>query len=200
MSANKAKIQGEKLINLVEQNQGKWKTDAIFIVDINFKVWAKKGDLPDEILDFFSKFPFREMHIGDTVHNNNTYMMKVTEKTAVLIGMEDSHIARLSAINLKGRINALSPFYTLEKYVEAEGEEPYYSALYTYDELKKREKTSFILDKTILRVICDAGKISLSQLRQRISALEELLGERFDLAQIRSICDRYVREGLIKQI
>jgi hypothetical protein len=78
--------------------------------------------------------------------------------------------------------------------------EPRYQAIYNYEELEKREKDSFILDKTVLRVICEAGKISLSQLRQRIASFEEVLGERIDLAQIRSICDRYVREGLIIQL
>jgi hypothetical protein len=132
--------------------------------------------------------------------------------------MGDSHLARISAINLKGRINALSPFFELDKQlgeiksgreslkpgrISEQGlddVEPRYQALFTYDELEKREKDSFILDKTVLRVICEAGEISLSQIRQRIASFEEVLGERIDLAQIRSICDRYAREGLIKQL
>ena len=115
---NSGNLDVDALINLVEINLGRWKPLAVFIVDVNFKIWGKKGEMPEEILNFYSKFPFGEMHVGDTLHNENTYMMKVTEKTAVLIGMEDSHVARLSAINLKGRINALSEFYTLEKQVE----------------------------------------------------------------------------------
>ncbi len=105
-------------IKLVETNLGRWSANAIFILDTNFKVWGKKGELSDQVLNFYRKFPFQEMHVGDTLHNESTYMMKVTEKTAVLIRMDDSHIARLSAINLKGRINALSEFYTLDKIVE----------------------------------------------------------------------------------
>ncbi|MEM3586274.1 MAG: hypothetical protein QXO71_03035, partial [Candidatus Jordarchaeaceae archaeon] len=72
----------------------------------------------EEVLNYYQKFPLREMHIGDTMHNESSYLMKVTEKTAVIIKMEDAHFARLSSINLKGRINALSPFYEIEKYVE----------------------------------------------------------------------------------
>ncbi len=123
MSANNASnVSVDELINLVETNLGKWKPLAVFIVDINFKIWGKKGEVSSEIVDFYRKFPFKEMHVGDTLHNENAFMMKVTDKTAVLIGMGDSHIARLSAINLKGRINALSDFYTLEKIVEEKKE------------------------------------------------------------------------------
>lgn len=104
----------DRLINLVEVNLGNWKAKTIVILDVNFKIWGKRGEISTEILNFYRKFPFREMHIGDTVHNENTYMMKITGKTAVLIEMRDSHIARLSAINLRGRINALSEFCILE--------------------------------------------------------------------------------------
>jgi hypothetical protein len=78
--------------------------------------------------------------------------------------------------------------------------EPHYQALYAYEEVEQREKTAFILDKTVLRVICDAGSISLSHLRQQIASFENILGERIDLAQIQSICDRYIQEGLIRKL
>lgn len=119
MSTNDASgLNIDELLNLVETNLGSKKANAIFIVDINFKIWGKKGELPQEVLSYYQKFPIREMHVGDTMHNECTYMMKVTEKTAVIVKMDDTHLARLSSINLKGRINALSPFYTIEKYVE----------------------------------------------------------------------------------
>lgn len=126
----------ERLINLVEANLGNWKAKSILILDVNFKIWGKRGDAPTEILNFYRKFPFREMHTGDTVHNENTYMMKITGKTAVLIEMRDSHIARLSAINLRGRINALSEFCTLEDHVE---EKPATDVNKTKEKLKKLE-------------------------------------------------------------
>ncbi|MEM2145461.1 MAG: hypothetical protein QW279_08865 [Candidatus Jordarchaeaceae archaeon] len=115
-------------------------------------------------------------------------------------------------------MDTLSPFYELDKRVKekksedvlsnndeankkgSETHEPRYQALYTFTELEKREKNSFILDKTVLREICKAGTISLSQLRQKIASFEDMLGEKIDLEQIRLICDRYVRDGLIKQI
>ncbi|MGQ9723513.1 MAG: hypothetical protein ACUVXA_19585 [Candidatus Jordarchaeum sp.] len=123
MSTNNVEpLDVDELIKLVKTNLGRWNANAIFIIDVNFKIWGRKGEIPNPILNFYRKFPFQEMHVGDTLHNENTYMMKVTEKTAVLVRMEDSHIARLSAINLKGRINALSPFYTLDKQVEEKKE------------------------------------------------------------------------------
>ncbi|MEM2959411.1 MAG: hypothetical protein QW261_14020 [Candidatus Jordarchaeaceae archaeon] len=123
MSAGKlGDLDLDALINLVEVNLGKWKPSAILVLDVNFKIWGKRGELPEKILDFYRKFPFQEMHPGDTLHNESTFMMKVTDKTAVLVRMEDSHVSRLAAINLKGRINALSPFYTLDKQVEEKKE------------------------------------------------------------------------------
>lgn len=213
-----SRIAGENIIELVERNLGRWKPNAVFILDVNFRIWSKKGEISDGILEYYRKFPFSEMHIGDALHNENTFMMKVTQKMAVLIGMKTPQLARISAINLRWRISTLSPFHELDKKVEEEKSEhellepvrvskklletqdPRYQAVYAIDEVEKREKDSFILDKTILRIICEAETISLSQIRQRIASFEELLGERIDLTQIRSICDRYVREGLIKQL
>ena len=82
---------------------------------------------------------------------------------------------------------------------EAMGE-PCYQSLYTFDEVKEREKTAFVLDKTVLRTICDSGVICLSKLRQKVAFLEKALGSNIDLPQVESVCDRYVREGLIKRI
>jgi len=86
-----------------------------------------------------------------------------------------------------------------ENMSEAMGE-PCYQSLYTFDEVKDREKTAFVLDKTVLRTICDSGVISLSKLRQKIAFLEKALGSNIDLAQVENVCDRYVQEGLIKRI
>lgn len=86
-----------------------------------------------------------------------------------------------------------------ENMSEAMGE-PCYQSLYTFDEVKEREKTAFVLDKTVLRTICDSGVICLSKLRQKVAFLEKALGSNIDLPQVESVCDRYVREGLIKRI
>ncbi|MEM2142985.1 MAG: hypothetical protein QXS20_09275 [Candidatus Thorarchaeota archaeon] len=76
--------------------------------------------------------------------------------------------------------------------------EPCYQPLYSYDEVREREKTSFLLDREVLRVICESGIICLSEIRRKVAHLERAMNERIDLAQLQAICDRYVREGLIK--
>ena len=106
------------LIELVELNIGSWKPEAVAIVDVNFKVWGEKGSILKEFLDYYLKFPLSDMHVGDIVHNSNSFLMKVTEKTGIIVTMKDPQIAKLAAINLSGRINALSEFYSIEKLVK----------------------------------------------------------------------------------
>jgi hypothetical protein len=142
---NVSNVDVKRLIHLVDMNLGSWKASSIFIIDVNFKIWGKKGELADEVFKYYRKFPLKEMHVGDTVHNQNTFMMKVTEKTAVLIGMRDSHIARLSATNLKGRINALSEFVILEDEIEEEQTE----AGGTKEKLKKMEDSLDRIDEML---------------------------------------------------
>ena len=86
-----------------------------------------------------------------------------------------------------------------ESMSEAMGE-PCFQALYSFSDIEEREKTAFVLDKTILRTICDSGVICLSNLRQKVDFLEKALGDRITLAQIETVCERYVQEGLIKRI
>ncbi|MGQ9721182.1 MAG: hypothetical protein ACUVXA_07665 [Candidatus Jordarchaeum sp.] len=107
-----------QLIELVEVNLGSWKPEAVAIVDVNHKVWCKKGNVLGEFLDYYRKFPLSDMHLGDSLHNSNTFFMKVTDKTGIIVVMKDPQVARLAAINLRGRLNALSDFYLLEKLVE----------------------------------------------------------------------------------
>ncbi|MEM2959611.1 MAG: hypothetical protein Q6366_003670 [Candidatus Freyarchaeota archaeon] len=107
-----------RMIELVELNLGTWKPQAMAIVDVNNKVWYEKGTVQREVLEYYQKFPLSEMHLGDTLHNNNTFLMKITDKTGIVVVMGEPHLARLAAINLRGRINALSDFYDLEKLIE----------------------------------------------------------------------------------
>ncbi|MBN2229822.1 MAG: hypothetical protein JW779_09540 [Candidatus Thorarchaeota archaeon] len=74
-----------------------------------------------------------------------------------------------------------------------------FQALYSFDDIKEREKAAFVLDKTILRIICESGVICLSKIRQKVSFLEKALGSNIDLSQVESVCNRYVQEGLIKR-
>ncbi|MEM3526245.1 MAG: hypothetical protein QXV37_02420 [Candidatus Jordarchaeaceae archaeon] len=107
-----------RLTKLVELNLGKWKPEAVVIIDINYKVWSKKGPISRDLLDHYKKFPLSEMHVGDCINNSSSFLMKVTEKTGVIVVMKDPYLAKLSAINLSGRINALSDFYNLEKFID----------------------------------------------------------------------------------
>jgi hypothetical protein len=78
--------------------------------------------------------------------------------------------------------------------------EPCYQSLCDYEEIKEREQTSFILDKSVLKIVCESGTICLSQVRKQVSYLEKALGEKIDLAKVQAVCDRYVKEGLIRSI
>ncbi|MFB0562500.1 MAG: PAS domain-containing sensor histidine kinase [Candidatus Lokiarchaeia archaeon] len=129
----------EKLIKLVEINLGKWKPEAVAIIDVNHKVWGEKGSVPRDYLDYFEKFSLLEMHEGDSLNNSCSFLMKVTEKTGIIVVMEDPYIARLSAINLRGRLNALSEFYNLEKFIKVKDEKSRFGEmLKTGDEMMDR--------------------------------------------------------------
>ncbi len=108
------------VLEKIETNLGKWKAQGIAILDVNFRVWGIKGEVPEALFSFYEKFSLYNMHVGDTVSNSNTFMIKATDKIGVIVVMNDTHLAMLSAINLKGRINALSDLYKLENHVEIE--------------------------------------------------------------------------------
>jgi len=114
----------DHVFKIIETNLGNWQPEGLAIVDFNFKVWGVRGDVPEDVLNFYRRFSLSEMHVGDTVHNNNTFMMKATDKIGVIVVMKNTHLSMLSAINLKGRINALSDLYELEKKIKTDGEEP----------------------------------------------------------------------------
>ncbi len=74
-----------------------------------------------------------------------------------------------------------------------------FQAVYAYDEVKDRERTSFILDKAVLKAVCESGTICISQIKRQVAGVERALGERINLQQIEEICEKYVREGLIRR-
>jgi len=78
--------------------------------------------------------------------------------------------------------------------------EPCYQSLCDFEEVREREKASFILDKSVLKVVCESGTICLSQIRKQIAFLEKALGEKIDLAKVQAVCEKYVKEGLIRSI
>ncbi|WXG40304.1 MAG: hypothetical protein WED07_05715 [Candidatus Freyarchaeum deiterrae] len=104
----------EKLLEDVERNKGNWNSKGVAILDLNSSVIGFKGDVPKDYIEYYLKFPISEMHEGDTIHNRNSFLMRVSEKTAVLVVLSEEHFARLAAINLRGRISALHDFYLLD--------------------------------------------------------------------------------------
>jgi len=104
----------EKLLDDVERNKGNWSSRGIAILSVDNSIIGVKGDVPKEYIEYYLKFPISEMNEGDSIHNKNSFLMRVSEKTAVLVVLNDEHFARLSAINLRGRISALHDFYLLD--------------------------------------------------------------------------------------
>ena len=104
----------EKLLEDVDRNKGNWNSNGVAIIDINSSIIGLKGDVPKECIEYYLKFPISEMHEGDSIHNSNSFLMRVTEKAAVIVVLKEEHLARLSAINLRGRISALHDFYLLD--------------------------------------------------------------------------------------
>lgn len=110
----------DQIFEIIERNLGRWKALGIALLDVNLRVWGIRGEVSERVFRFYEKFSLCDMHPGDTISNNNTFMIKATDKIGVIVVMKDTHLAMLSAINLKGRINALSDLYELEKNVEIE--------------------------------------------------------------------------------
>ncbi|MGQ9720561.1 MAG: hypothetical protein ACUVXA_04470 [Candidatus Jordarchaeum sp.] len=104
----------EKLMDDVERNKGKWNSKGIAIINIENSIIGIRGKVSEECIEHYLKFPISEMHEGDSIHNGNSFLMRVTEKTAVIVVLGEEHFARLSAINLRGRISALHDFYLLD--------------------------------------------------------------------------------------
>ena len=129
---------------------------------------------------------------GDPIHAIIVYV----DKNMRVRGVEVSDTFHMEGSRAESIVPASE---VAENLSEAMGE-PCYQSLYAFDEVKDREKTAFVLDKTILRTICESGVICLSKLRQNVAFLEKALGSNINLSQVEAVCDRYVQEGLIKRI
>ena len=95
----------------------------------------------------------------------------------------------------------------LEKWLEKNGGKPVDSPMkrscqfvgvISCEEALEREKSSFVLDKTVLRIICQEGPVTLDDLRKKTLPLESALGIKIDLDMIQEVCSRYVKDGIIK--
>jgi hypothetical protein len=129
---------------------------------------------------------------GDPLHVIIVYV----DKNLRVRGVEASDSFQMEG---KRAETVVSASEVAENLSESMGE-PCFQALYPFSEIEEREKTAFVLDKTILRTICESGVICLSKIRQKVAFLEKAMGDRIDLPQIEGICERYVQEGLIKRI
>lgn len=112
------KLQIDKVMHLIEINCGNWKPISVAIIDQNFKIWGLKGEFPEKSVKLFESYSLDKLKTGDSIHNGNSFLMKVTEKTGVIISMGDEKLSILASANLRGRINALSDFYLVEKLVD----------------------------------------------------------------------------------
>ncbi|MFB0559862.1 MAG: hypothetical protein ACETWM_01335 [Candidatus Lokiarchaeia archaeon] len=111
-------FQIDKMINLIEINLGNWKPIMVAVIDKNFKIWGLKGEFPEKAVKQFENYSLEELKPGDSIHNVNSFLMKITEKTGVIISMKDEKLSILASANLRGRINAFSDFYLLEKLID----------------------------------------------------------------------------------
>lgn len=108
----------EKLLRIIESNIGKLSAEAIYIIDGDFNVWAHRGEIKGEIIGYYRKFPLATMNIGSLVCNKKSFLLKITERTGVIVVMKEEHHTMMAAANLRSRINALSEFYELDKAIE----------------------------------------------------------------------------------
>jgi hypothetical protein len=129
---------------------------------------------------------------GDPLHAIIVYI----DKNLRIRGVEVSDSFQMEGDRSEDFVSASE---VAENLSEATGE-PCFQALYSFSEVEEREKTAFVLDKTILRTVCESGAICLSKVRQKVSFLEKAMGDKIDLQQVEEVCDRYVQEGLIKRI
>ena len=74
---------------------------------------------------------------------------------------------------------------------------PTYSGLISAEEALEREKSAFVLDKMILRAICEEGPLTLEDIRVKTLPLEGALGVKIDIPTLKAIIDRYIKQGLI---
>jgi hypothetical protein len=129
---------------------------------------------------------------GDPLHAIIVYV----DKNMRVRGVE--HADSFQMDSPKQQESVVSSAEVAENLSEQLGE-PCFEALYSFAEVEEREKTAFVLDKTILRTICDSGIICLSKIRQNVAFLEKAMGTKIDLSQVEKVCEKYVQEGLIKQ-
>ncbi len=115
-----SEIDFNEFLRLIELNVGSISLSTVAIIDANFKIWAIKGKLDDaiKILKKYENAPLPKMKMGEEVHDDGSFLMKVTDKSYVLAAVKNPLLIKIAIANLKGRINALSNFYILDKFID----------------------------------------------------------------------------------
>ncbi|MFX1254125.1 MAG: hypothetical protein ACFFCZ_21105 [Promethearchaeota archaeon] len=76
-------------------------------------------------------------------------------------------------------------------------EQTFYVGILSSDEALELEKDAFILDKTILRIVCEQGPVSLGDIKRLTISLESALGIKIDLPLIENILKKLIQKGLV---
>ncbi|MFX1254126.1 MAG: hypothetical protein ACFFCZ_21110 [Promethearchaeota archaeon] len=100
--------------------------------------------------------------------------------------------------NCTVRTTTLMPIILKEEGLEQET--TYYTGVLSTDEALKLEKDAFILDKTILRVVCEQGPVSLGDIRRLTISLESALGIKIDLPLIENTLKKLIQKGLVAEV
>ena len=109
---------------------------------------------------------------GDPLHAIIVYV----DKNLRVRGVEVSDSFQMEG---KRAETVVSASEVAENLSESMGESCF-QALYDFAEIEERERSAFVLDKTILRTICESGVICLSKIRQKVAFLEKAMGDRID--------------------
>jgi hypothetical protein len=75
-----------------------------------------------------------------------------------------------------------------------------FKGVLTLEEAMEREKSAFILDKTILKIICSEGPVSIDDIRRKTLSLEGVLNIKVDKKMIDNIIQKYLGDGIIKTV
>jgi hypothetical protein len=68
----------------------------------------------------------------------------------------------------------------------------------TLEEAMEREKSAFILDKTVLKIICSEGPVTVDDIRRKTLSLENVLNIKVDKKMLDAIIQKYLADGIIK--
>jgi hypothetical protein len=75
-----------------------------------------------------------------------------------------------------------------------------FKGVLTLEEAMEREKSAFILDKTILKIICSEGPVSIDDIRRKTLSLESVLNIKIYKKMLDDIIQKYLRDGIIKMV